>query len=454
MPETNREHSWLEKLLNLFTEVKPGESGTMLLLALNVFILLTAYYIIKPVREVLILTGGGAEVKSYASAGQVLLMAVTVPLYARLAGRFERRKLISLVTLIFMVCLVVFYFLVLANVPVGVAFFLWVGIFNLMIIAQFWSFANDVYTAEEGKRLFVIVAFGASLGAVTGSRVAGMMLDVVGVAQLLLVSGALLGLSIVLTNIVDTRERRRREDDSVHQTVETPISGAEVEKIGKTSGFKLVLRNRYLLMIALLMLLANWVNTNGEYILGRLVTEAAEQAAAADPGNALDTSAWIGKFYSDFFFGVNLLGVILQLFVVSRILKYLGIRVALLILPVTALLGNGLVLALPLLSYVRWTKTAENATDYSLQNTVRNVLFLPCSREEKYNAKQAIDTFFVRTGDVLSAGLVYLGTAALAFGVQAFAAVNVALVVVWIALALAIGREHGKRLVAGGSDLP
>jgi len=449
MPGSNRKRNSLEKLLNLFTEVRPGESGTTLLLALNVFILLTAYYIIKPVREALILTGGGAEIKSYASAGQVLLMAFTVPLYSHLAGRFERRKLISLVTLFFMACLVVFYFLVLAKVSVGVVFFLWVGIFNLMVVAQFWSFANDVYTPEEGKRLFVIIAFGASLGAVAGSRVAGILLDVVGIAQLLLVSSALLGLSIVLTNVVDTRERGRRDAEESPRVTETSEPGPPQEEVGKTSGFQLVLRNRYLLMIAFLMLLANWVNTNGEFILGRMVSAAAEQAAAADPSGAIDAGAWIGKFYSNFFFGVNLLGVILQLFIVSRILKYLGIRVALLILPVTALLGNLMVVALPLLTYLRWTKTAENATDYSLQNTVRNVLFLPCTREEKYNAKQAIDTFFVRAGDVFSAGLVYLGTTALTLSVQAFAAVNVVLVGVWIVLALAIGREHRKRTTTG-----
>ena len=450
MAGIDKEQNRLEKLLNLFTEVRAGEASTTLLLAFNVFALLTAYYIIKPVREALILAGGGAEIKSYASVAQVLLLAVTVPLYSRLAGRFARRKLISVITMFFMACLVVFYSLVLAGVSVGVVFFLWVGIFNLMVIAQFWSFANDVYTPAEGRRLFVIVAFGASLGAVAGSRIAGLLLDVVGIAQLLLVSCVLLGLSIVLTNVVDTRERRRQQGmDVATRSVEAVAAGTGAGDLGQTSGFRLVLNNPYLLMIALLMLLANWVNTNGEYILGRLVSDAAEQAATAATaaGGTLDTGAWIGKFYSDFFFGVNLLGVILQLFVVSRILKYLGIKVALLILPVAALLGNGLVLALPLLSYLRWTKTVENAVDYSLQNTVRNVLFLPCTREEKYNAKQAIDTFFVRAGDVLSAGLVYLGTAALTFNIRTFAAVNVALVVIWIVLAIAIGREHAKRSV-------
>ncbi len=148
------------------------------------------------------------------------------------------------------------------------------------------------------------------------------------------------------------------------------------------------------------------------------------------------------EFYSDFFFYVNVLGVILQLFAVSRILKYMGVRMALLILPLTALVGNLLVVALPVLAYLRWTKTFENATDYSLQNTVRNVLFLPCTREEKYNAKQAIDTFFVRTGDVFSALLVYAGIHAFQLSVQGFALANVVLIGLWIAVALAIGKLY------------
>ena len=451
MTGSERTRNPLEKLLSLFTEVKAGEGGTLLLLAVNVFLLLTAYYLIKPVRESLILTGGGAEVKSYASAGQVLLLAIAVPLYARLAGRFERRKLISIVTLFFMACLVAFYFLVLAGAPVGVVFYLWVGIFNLMVIAQFWSFANDVYTTEEGKRLFVIVAFGASLGAVVGSKMAGLLLALVGMAQLLLLACALLGISIVLTNIVDTRERRAAGKDSkprVDEQIGTEIDG---EGMGKTSGFKLVMRSRYLTMIAFLMLLANWVNTTGEYILGKLVSNAAAQAVANGTAGGLDAGAWIGQFYSDFFYYVNVLGVILQLFAVSRILKYMGVRVALLILPLTALVGNLLVVALPVLAYLRWTKTFENATDYSLQNTVRNVLFLPCTREEKYNAKQAVDTFFVRAGDVFSAGLVFAGTTYLSFNIRSFAAFNAGLVVIWVILAVLIGREYRIKTASGES---
>jgi AAA family ATP:ADP antiporter len=140
----------LERFLTLFTVVRPGEGVLALLLSLNIFLILTAYYILKPFREALILGQGSAELKSYMSAGQVLLLAAVVPLYAKLVARLPRRRLINVVTLFFVVCLVLFYGLRQVGVPLGILFFLWIGIFNLMIVAQFWSFANDIYTNEEG----------------------------------------------------------------------------------------------------------------------------------------------------------------------------------------------------------------------------------------------------------------------------------------------------------------
>jgi len=427
----------LDRFLRLFAEVRGGEGANALLLALNVFVLLTAYYLIKPVREALILAGGGAEIKSYAAAGQGILLLGAVPLYAWLAGRLPRRRLIAAVTLFFAACLGAFYLLARLEAPIGVVFYLWVGIFNLMVIAQFWSFANDLYNPEEGKRLFPIVAFGASAGAVLGSYVAQLLIGPLGVYQLLLVAGGLLVLSLLLTNMVDRRER-------------VAIRVKEVEPLGEGGAFRLVLGSRYLLLIALLMLVLNWVNTTGEYLLGRTVAWAAAQAVAAGTAGGLSEKEYIGKFYANFFMVVNLAGLLLQLFAVSRLLKYLGVRLALLLLPLVALGGYALLAFAPVLAVVRWAKTAENAIDYSLQNTVRQALFLPTTRQEKYKAKQAIDTFFVRAGDVLSAGLVYAGMNWLAFETGHFALANLALALVWLLLALAIGRENQQRTAFSG----
>jgi AAA family ATP:ADP antiporter len=439
----------LDRLLRLFADVKPGEGLTALLLTLNVFLLLTSYYIIKPVREALILAGGGAELKAYLAAGQMLVMIGAVKVFAHLAESLPRKKLINSVTLFFTACLVVFYVLAQLELPLGAVFFVWVGVFNLMVIAQFWSFANDVYTKEEGERLFAIVAFGASSGAVFGSYITGRLIEALGTYQMLLMAGAVLATSLLLTAVVDARSRR--QPPVAEAASEAPSSPAEEPEMGKEGAFRLVLQNRYLLSIALLVLLLNWVNTTGEYILSKTVARAAADAVSSGAAGGLNERDFIGKFYADFFAVVNLAGMLVQLFAVSRIIKYLGVRVGLLVLPVIAFCGYTILAFFPILVAVRWAKTAENATDYSLYNTVRQALFLPTTREQKYKAKQAIDTFFARAGDVLQAVLVFVGVNLLMFETQHFAMFNLALVAVWIALAVAVGRGY-NRLSAGQEE--
>lgn len=454
----------LDRVLRPFTEVRAGEGGTAVLLVLNAFLVLAAYYFIKPAREALILSGEGAEIKSYAAAGQAILLLGLVPAYGLLADRLPRRLLLNTVTAFFVACLIVFYALIQAGVSVGVPFFLWVGIFNVMIVAQFWSFANDLYTKEQGERLFAIIAFGASLGAVLGAAAAGSLIPQIGVPQLLLFAAGLLVLGVVISNLVDARERRLHEthlpprlttaeipaatgeyqiqmvEDAKKLTVSLPGTGPVTSR----GTFRLLVGNRYLLLMALLMLMVNWVNTTGEYILGRTVTGVAEAAVAAGTAGGLSVGEYIGRFYSGFFSIVNVVGLALQLFVVSRLLKYFGVRAAVLALPLIAVMGYAILAFVPVLALVRAVKIAENATDYSIQNTVRNVLFLPTSRDEKYKAKQAIDSFFWRAGDVLSATLVFVG-AQLAFASTAFARVNLALACVWFVLALAVGREYQRK---------
>jgi len=272
-----KDKNLLERCLTPFTEVRAGEGLTAVLLTLNVFLVLGSYYIAKVVREPLILVGGGgAEVKSYSSAGQVILLLGAVRLYAWLASKMDRKKLINIVNIFFSACLAAFFVLARLEVPVGIVFFLWVGMFNVMVVAQFWSFANDVYTPEEGKRLFALVAFG---------------IPIFGVYQLLLVAGGVLLLSLVITNYVEARERRRRE------THPDPGDVKPEESFSTEGAFKLVFDNKYLFMIAFLILLLNWVNTTGEYILGRIVEQTAEEMS----GNEKAQEAFIGQFYADFF---------------------------------------------------------------------------------------------------------------------------------------------------------
>jgi AAA family ATP:ADP antiporter len=198
----------------------------------------------------------------------------------------------------------------------------------------------------------------------------------------------------------------------------------------------------YLLMIALLTMFLNWVNSTGEYLLGRIVDETAEAAVAAGLSGGLDEGQFIGTFYAEFYGVVNLVGLLIQLFLVSRVIKYAGIRVGLLILPVIALGAYAFIALFPVLVVARWWKTAENSTDYSLNNTVRHALYLVCTPEQKYKAKQVTDAFFWRAGDVLSALVVFIGTSVFTWTLSSFAFFNLFLVLVWLALAVFIGREY------------
>ncbi len=432
--------STLERALGLVTEVRAGEGVTALLLALNVFVLLTAYYVIKPVREGLILElEAGAEYKSYLGGAIAVLLLLVVPAYARFASRVPPRRLVVTVTLFFASHLLVFY--VAANVPtvrvhLGLVFYVWVGIFNMMVVAQFWAFANDLYTAEQGKRLFPLVGVGASVGAPLGSQIAESLAVPLGKMQLLVVSAGLLASCALLFHAVARRERDALGRD------EAPDRKGETTPTAPEGAFEMVWRHRYLGLLAAFSLVFTFVNTNGEYVLSKLFKKAATEAVAA--GVAADVGDYLTAAYAGFFKYVNLAGAFLQLFVVSRIVKYTGFRTAFLVLPVIALLGATGAALFPVLALVRLTKTAENSTDYSLNNTLRNMLWLPTTREMKYRAKQAVDTFFVRMGDVSSALLVALGAGMLGWSLRAFAVVNVVLVLGWLALALAIARHWAK----------
>ncbi len=394
----------------------------------NIFLILVCYSVIKIVREPLILLGGGAEMRSYAAAGQALLLMGFVPFFSWFASRVDRLKLLVGITLFFIVNIQLFALAVAANVPyVGILFFVWVGIFSISLIAQFWSYANDICTKEAGDRLFPIITIGMTAGAPLGSVVAGRLFGAGVEPQLILqVSAALLFASLVLYLLVNRRETSR--------------APAPKPVLAAGNGFQLVFSSRYLQLIAVLIVLLNVVNTTGEYLIANLVSARADALAAGNPG--FDKGTFIGAYYGDYQFWVNIVALVLQAFVTSRLVKYQGMRGALLALPFIALGGYAIIAAGVGFAVVRWVKTAENATDYSIMNTARQLLWLPTTREEKYKAKQAIDTFFMRGGDLLSAGFVFVGTSVVQLTVAGFATVNVLLTLVWLAIAFAILKQH------------
>jgi len=432
-------------MLSVVAEVRAGEGAGVLLLSLNVFLLLAAYYFIRPVRNALILTQGGAEVRSYSAAGQAILLLAVVPIYGALASRVNRIRLISWVTIFFVMNLLLFYAFGIAGVREGVVFYLWVGIFNVLIIAQFWAFANDLYAESHGKRLFPILMLAANLGAIAGGKIEASTIAFAGPYGMMLATAGVLVVCISISHVI----HRRAVADPVRF-----VPRAAEEPLAKTGAWELIARDRYLMLIAGLMVLLNVVNSSGEYLLAKFV----EHAARAGGSDAAAQQVMIGQFYGNFDSIYSTLGMLLQVFAVSRIFRYVGVRGALFILPCIALVGYSFILFLPLLAVIRWAKIAENGTDYSIQNTTRQALFLPTSREAKYKAKAAIDTFFQRGGDVLSAAVVGAATQ-MAIQVKWIAAVNIVLVLVWLVVVYKIGREYDRRskvtaeAVAAGSTV-
>ena len=444
--------SWLESLLGLAAEVRPGEAVTVLLLASNGFLILCAYYVIRPIRSALLLPvrfalpGGGLitgpEIQSYSGAILAGLFLFIVPLYGSFASRVNRIRLINYMTLFFASNLVIFFLLGSAGVStavLGVPFFLWIGIFNLMVVAQFWSFANDIYTAEQGKRLFAIIGFGASIGAIVGPIITRSLIGRLGPFPMMLISAAILILCLALANVVHVRERGREARGAGARPAEQPL--------GTSGGFQLVLGQRYLLLLGLLTLAANFVNTNGNFILNETLAGWARGQVESGTAGGMSEGQIIGGYMAGTDFWQNVLVVSIQFFLVSRIFKYLGIGGALFVLPMIALTSYGLFAAAPILALIRIAKITENATDYSLQNTLRRALFLPTSREAKYKALQAVETFFWRAGDMLNALATLVIVQILGLGVRAFALVNLALVVVWLVIAFGLFREN-RRLTA------
>jgi AAA family ATP:ADP antiporter len=433
----------LDRLLRLFSDVRPGEGARALLMLVNVFLILVSYYVIKTVREPLVLGAevpgflralgihGAAEVKTFAAAGQALVLMAFVPAYSWFASRVDRMNLIVGVTLFFAANILAFAVAVHAGVPfVGIAFYVWVGFFSLSIIAQFWSYANDIYTKEAGNRLFPIIGIGATAGSPIGAWAAERLFHAhVSPHVMLYLAAGLLLFTLVLYVTVNRGATRAGESGSA--PAKAPL--------GSANAFSLVFGNRYILLIAALLIVLNVVNTVGEYLLSHLVVEHASALAAADP--SFDKGAYIGAYYGSYFFWVNVLAVLLQAFVASRLVQRFGLAGVLFALPLIALGAYGIVAVGATMGVVRLAKTAENSVDYSVMNTAKQLLWLPTKREEKYKAKQAVDSFFVRLGDLAAALVVFAGTAWLTLGASGFATFNLCLVALWLVLALALVRR-------------
>jgi ATP:ADP antiporter, AAA family len=206
-------------------------------------------------------------------------------------------------------------------------------------------------------------------------------------------------------------------------------------------GFTLVLSERYLLMIGISVLLLNLINTTGDFVLAEMVNKRALAFANGTADAKQVQEQVIGAFYGNFQTAVTVLTALIQILIVARVFKFAGVGAALLFLPLFVIGSYGATALMPVLALVTLVKVTENSTDYSLQNTVQQALFLPTSRDVKYKAKAAIDTFIVRAGDLASATLVATGVY-IGLGARGFAWANVAIGLLWFVISWNIGRHY------------
>jgi len=419
-----------ERFLSLFTIVRPGEGRAALRLCLLSFALMFSYYLLKVIREPLILAEGSAELKAYATAVQAVLLMLITPLfthfYQRATTREEKHFLFHRTLSFFIPILIVFAVAFEGGLPIGILFYIWLGIFSVMTITLFWAFAADLLNPRTGRRLFPLFAAAAALGALLGAGFAGGIDRLLGHGGVMWLAAALLLIPLAIDGSVEALvPPDSRSYDTDRQTTNSSL----------TEGFEIIFKNRYLVLIMVFVVVLNLVNTNGEYILASFVTD---RAATASGGKDL----FITEFYSNYIFLVTLLSFLIQLFVVARVYDRIGISGALYITPLIMLASYSLLSVLPLFVAARWALIAENSINYSLQMTTRHALFLPVSRSEKYIAKHTIETFFFRLGDVISGGIIYLGSVMLALGVLGFIQLNILLSVALLVLSHTIGQRH------------
>jgi AAA family ATP:ADP antiporter len=441
-----------ERFLSVFTSVRPGEGGSVRYLFSSAFVITFAYYLLKPVREALLLSEGDAELGAYMDGAVAVTLIFMIPLYKQLYRSLSdseaKSRMLRWTTAFFVFNLLVFYALGHAGVAISVPFYVWLSIFNVMVVAQFWAFAADIYNTKSGQRLFVVIMVGSSIGAWAGAQTAEEVSSVMAPHTLMLMAACLLVAPILMSI---PAERKVPEGSENHEPApEEPEFGGYKDAFG---GFDVVFRSHYLIALAGFMFLLNMISSLGKYLLRSLVKEQAD-LLSANPAAGIDASEYILQFFGDYNAWIALIGLILQLFVVSRVFRYLGVRAAILILPVFMVVQFGVLALVPAFALVRISMIGQNAVNYSIQNTLNQALYLPLDREQKYVGKTTIDTFFVRFGDFAQGVVVFGGVHLLGLGTQGFIVLTLALTIVMVFLGLDLSRSHRKIVADKLANVP
>jgi AAA family ATP:ADP antiporter len=416
-----------ESLVARVVPLRAGELGAVLWAFAYFFSLLASFYVLRPVREEMGIRGGVDKLQWLFTA-TFLVMLAAVPLYGALVARVPRSRAIPAVYRFFLANVLAFWVLLrfgVAPVAVARAFFVWLSVFNLFVVAVFWSFMADLFSSEQGKRLFGFVAAGGSAGALVGSAIAGTLVHVVGIANLFLVAAALLEASVVCARRLGAWARARAAAAPAARADEAPVGG------GPFAGVSTVVRSRYLAGIAAQILLFGLASTFLYFQQARIV-------ARAIPDSARRTA-----FFAAVDFAVNVGSLATQTLASGRLALAFGLGPALATVPALGVLGFGILAAAPSLWTIGLFQSIRRTAHYGLERPGRDVLYTVVSREEKYKSKGFIDTVVYRGGDAL-AGWAFAGLASLGLASPALAAAGVPIAALSLVLAVWLARRHAR----------
>lgn len=385
------------------------------------FSLLGGYYVLRPVRDEMGIQGG-LENLPWLFTATFLVMLVAVPVYGWAAGRYPRRTLLPMVYGFFIINLLIFYFAFTSGAPVSVVariFFVWLSVFNLFVVSVFWSFMVDIYSRDQSRRLFGVIAVGGTVGAIAGPALTAQMASVLGVFNLLLVSVVMLSIALVCV----WRLRLWVRESTPARTEAAALEGHWWD------GFARVFRSRYLLGVGAYILLYTTAATFLYFIQAHIVQGAFEDSAERTRVFALIDLA------------TNSLTVALQLFVTSRIAARWGLAVLLGIVPVGVAFGFLALGWAPVLAVIATVQVLRRAGNYALARPGREMLFGVLPRVDKYKSKNFVDTVVYRGGDAVS-GWVYAGMGALGLGLGGIAWAAIPVALVWLLTGVYLGRRY------------
>jgi ATP:ADP antiporter, AAA family len=421
----------VKRFFTKIVDVKPDEIHALWLGFVFNFLVLGSYYAIKPVRDD-IGAHNGVQNLWWMFTGTLLVALVANTAFSAIVARMSRRQFIPIVYRFFILNLAIFYLAMhyLSNTAqfwVGTAFFVWVsGAFNLFVLTVFWAFMSDVFSPDQGKRLFAFISVGGELGGIVGAFLAGALVKRIGGVNLLVISAIMLEAAAWCVRFFpadfQTRHSKRSaaRDD---KAAERPVGG------GIVTGMSHVFRSPYLMAICGFMFLYA-ITTTFVYFQQADITGSQFHDRAARTAFFAHIDTW-----------VNSLTLLVQLFLTGRLLKWIGVGPTLAFLPVLSMIGFIAIGISPVLSLFAVFQVARRAGNFAVTRPAREVLFTVLSREDKYKAKSFIDTFVYRVADQVGAWS-YSLLRWLGLGLTGISWVAVPLTGVWFVLSLFLGRKQ------------